>query len=46
MDVEKFLTFISLNLNLTESRWTRLQGENKPSPHEIDYTVNHLLDII
>jgi hypothetical protein len=39
MDVEKFLTFALSNLNLI-----RLPRE--PTPREIDYAVDHLLDIV
>jgi hypothetical protein len=39
MDVGKFLTFASANLSVM-----RLPEE--PTPREIDYAVNYLLDIV
>ena len=44
MDVEKFLTFVSLNL--TGQRGIRLQSEDKPSSRGIDDAVDHLLEIV
>jgi hypothetical protein len=39
MEVKKFLTFVSANLSTM-----RLPKE--PTPREIDYTIDHLIDII
>jgi hypothetical protein len=39
IDVEKFLAFASANLSV-------MQLPREPTPSEIEYAVNHLLDIV